>query len=55
MALPDCCAAAEKRLAEGGMDAAKAHVKALREHSDGKHEGYQPVAPAAVSLSASKK
>lgn len=35
--MTECCIAAEKRLIEAGFDATKAHVKALREHSDGKH------------------
>lgn len=51
MALPDCCAAAEKRLADAGLN--NAHVKALREHTDGKHAGFKPAvdeAPAVTSL-----
>lgn len=56
MALPDCCAAAQARLSEGGYEAAKAYVKALREHSDRKHDGYETPAQTASALtSASKK
>jgi len=43
----ECCKAAKARLMEVGFEAAKAHVKALREHSDGKHPA--PAEPDAVS------
>lgn len=49
MALPDCCAAAEKRLIDAGFEAAKAHVKAMREHTDGKHVDFTPASPATAS------
>lgn len=46
----ECCETAKERLIKGGFEAGKAHVKALREHADGKH-----AAPVAEEPKATKR